>query len=46
MTTDWDGNVASPHTIQDEYELAQRLGVATLTTDEDGQMVAAEEDEA
>ena len=38
--TDWDGN--SPHTMQDEYELARELGVEKLTTDDDGQMIPAE----
>lgn len=38
--SDWDGNVNSPHTMQDEYELARELGASTLTADEDGQMVA------
>ena len=36
----WDGNINSPHTMQDEYELAQRLGATALTTDDDGQMIA------
>lgn len=38
----WDGNINSPHTMQDEYELARELGVDKLTTDEDGQMVPVE----
>jgi len=43
--TDWDGNINSPHTIQDEYELARELGVESLTTDDDGQMIAAPEED-
>lgn len=35
----WDGNINSPHTMQDEYELSRELG-GPLTTDEDGQLVA------
>lgn len=44
--TDWDGNINSPHTMQDEYELARELGVDiwSLTTDDDGQMIAAPDD--
>lgn len=42
---EWDGNINSPHTMQDEYELARALGADRLTTDDQGQMIAAEDEE-
>jgi hypothetical protein len=44
--TEWDGNINTPHTMQDEYELARSLGTDRLTTDDRGQMIAADDEES
>jgi hypothetical protein len=46
LTSEWDGNINTPHTMQDEYELARDLGAAFgLTTDDQGYMIPVEEGE-
>lgn len=42
--TNWDGRQDTPHTWQDEYELARENGWESWSFDEAGDMIDAEGD--
>ncbi len=45
LPNEWDGNINTPHTLQDEYELAKAYGVEALTVNDQGDMIPLDEDE-